>query len=213
MGRSADPAKADPLTQAADALASELQSFADLSTSLAKEPLSSQKSLERAARLLGEAIQVEDRLGSSARQLVEVIAEARTRQEGLAETLRTRALELQARTAAYQGLLGRYEFLGQIAAQVNQAVLRAASSAKSGDLAEMKAALPGLLESVEKAIGAARELVEAAQQEQFDDVGRNADSLRQQLLAARNKMSLLNGKMLMTLLGVVALAHLLPLPG
>jgi hypothetical protein len=74
-------------------------------------------------------------------------------------------------------------------------VQKAGAAAKSNEAAELKEALPGLLDSMDKAAAAAEELVETAEREEFSDVGRNADSLRQQILAARNKMSLLQKKL------------------
>jgi chromosome segregation ATPase len=193
--RARPPSQRDPLTEAAAALADELRALEGFGLSLGKEPLTSQKSLERAATLLREAADADSRLGDTARKLVEVIGQARSRQQAFAEVINQRAHEIQARALAFQALLQRYQQLGQITAQINEAVQKVAGAARAREVAELTDALPSLLAGVDQAVEAAQGLVDTAQRERFEDVARNADTLRQQLLSARNKMELVNRRL------------------
>ena len=92
-------------------------------------------------------------------------------------------------------LMERYQSLGQVAGQINTVVQQIAAQAKAGRSAEISQALPELVDSMGKAATAAEELMAMAEDQSFSEVAQQADALRQQILSARNKLSLLQQKL------------------
>ena len=165
------------LAAAAAALEAELRRFEQLAELASRMELKSQKSLERAARAAQDASEAQQRVGDRVGVLVEEIARARERQESQARKLDARAEQIQARQKSLEALLGRFAKLGNGAAEVN-ALLKDA-----GRIADAEERLVRLAE-------AAEELLRDAEREGFDDAVRQAESIRQQSLAARNKLKL-----------------------
>ena len=79
-------------------------------------------------------------------------------------------------------MLQRVAGLGQMAKEVQQA-LQAGPADMEGVLARMQ-----------KIADEAADIFRVAQEKEMEDVARQADVLRQQILAARNKVALLAGK-------------------
>jgi hypothetical protein len=59
---------------------------------------------------------------------------------------------------------------------------------------ETLATVGALLERIDLAIAKAGELTTSAKENDFDDMARNAEGLRQQLMAARNQLTLVHRK-------------------
>ena len=90
-------------------------------------------------------------------------------------------------------LLTRWRALGEAAAEVNRLVQQvAATSQKAGAEKQLGAAA---FRDIDDRLGRlaqdSEELAQAAQADAFVELGRQAESLRQQLLSARNKFRLL----------------------
>jgi hypothetical protein len=193
------------LVVAAEALEAELKRYEGLAEGLGRTPLSSQKALERSAATLKEVADCDDRLGVRARELVEAITAARERQQQQAQAVHARATELSERVEIWKELMLRYEGLSQQAAGVNAliqsslapAVQSRKASPEGGPPELGEAAIAGLEEAharLGQIAEAAEALAEGAQTKGFPDVMREADAIRQQLLAARNKLGLLRKK-------------------
>src|SRR4051812_10764120 len=90
------------LIQAAEGLDQSLKKFQHLVESVEKAPLTSQKGIERAAKMLQEIVDLEGNLESRIRELVSAVTTLREQQEGHARAAHTRALELQTRTSIFQ---------------------------------------------------------------------------------------------------------------
>jgi hypothetical protein len=189
------------LLAAAEALDAALHTYEGLSDAIGRAPLSSQKALERMAASLKEVADCDERLGARARELIEAITGARERQQAQSEAVAARARELQSRVEIWRGLMQRYEELAHEASKVN-AMIRDAVALKTEPEANEPAASTGPRPSAQDALEeayarlsrlaeGAQDLARAAQAEGFVDVTREADSVRQQLLAARNKLGLL----------------------
>jgi chromosome segregation ATPase len=185
-----------PLMQAAHALDEELQRFEELTESLEGSSFNSQKGLERAAKVLTDVSDADERLGARVRTLVEAITLVRERQQAQAERVQVRAAELQQRTEVYGDLLRRYEALGKVAGELNglmqQLASRPAPVAPADPSGELVASIQELHAPLERVVGGAEELQQAANNTGFGDLARQADSLRQQLLSARNRLNLLH---------------------
>ncbi len=184
------------LMEAATALDAALKRFQELTESLEHASLNSQKGLERAAQVLTEVTDVDQQLSDHVRLLVSAINVVRERQQAQADRVHARALELQKRTETYGDLLKRYEALGKVAGELNgliqQLAARPAPPPPADPSGELVASLQELHDPLEKVVGGAQELHEAANSTGFGDLARQADSLRQQLLAARNRLNLLH---------------------
>jgi chromosome segregation ATPase len=190
-----------PLLAAAQAFDAELERFGYLAESARRGPLGSQKALERAAETLKEIADCEEQMQARARALMAALGTAREQQEAQATLVSERAEEVRRRTTVYAQLLQQFQTLGQDAADLNNLGQRLSTKkrdagATAADMAKDPELAAGLRELSER-MGAVAEraaaLASAAQTSDFEDVSRQADSLRQQLLAARNKVVLLHG--------------------
>lgn len=193
----AEPAKPTDksLAEVADAMQQELKKFEQLAEGLQKAPVNSQKSLERCAKLLTDVAASDERLGAMVRDLVSVISSVRERQHAQADAIHKRALYIQERTEMFQKLMERYGELGKAAADLNQMAQGIQSEAKNANNAEQNGTfvqgLQTLQDSMAKLAEGAEILTNVARDQDFQDISRQADSLRQQLLATKNKVQLL----------------------
>lgn len=192
---SKDKQERSELVEAAEALDAQLRRFEHLVEVSRREPLNTQKNLERSARALKEVADCDTELGQSLQALVAAISKVRDRQQAQVEAVVTRAKEVEQRSGILQDLLTRYGQLGEVAGQLNnvaqQIVAQAREATTPDKVAELFASVGELQEAMGKAAGGAEDLVKAAGSVEFVDVEREAESLRQQLLASRNKLGLL----------------------
>ncbi|RKH55796.1 hypothetical protein [Corallococcus llansteffanensis] len=185
------------LVSAAQALDSELLRFEALAAQLQEAPLTSEKHLERASRTLKDLADLDDALRLRVGALVQAITGVRTRQQTQADAVNARAQELQRRTEVFKDLLTRYGALGQSAADLNGrmqqfAALRQQATRTPEEDVQLTEVFTSLQERMAGVADEAATLVGAADAEHFSDIARQADSLRQQLLSARNKLALLH---------------------
>lgn len=191
-----DKSPTSELVAAAEALEAQLNRFESLADQFRNAPLNSEKSLERASKLLRDVAEQDQQLNASVSALVAAVTAARDRQQTQAESVNARAQELQQRAETFKTLLERYGALGQSAAELNQRMQEfAAQRSKSQATGEQNAELIGILDALDERMGQVADEAQAvtglAEEQDFTDIGRQADSLRQQLLSARNKLSLL----------------------
>jgi hypothetical protein len=120
---------------------------------------------------------------------------ARDAQQAQAEAVRVRALDVQKRTEDYAAVMRRFETLGKDAAALNATAQGLAARKRSADEmvkdGELLAGLDELQERMTGVADGAETLAHDARAADFDDLSRKIDSLRQQILAARNKIGLL----------------------
>jgi uncharacterized protein YoxC len=184
------------LVAAAEALEAQLTRFESLAEQFRKAPLNSEKSLERASKLLRDVAEQDQQLNASVSALVAAVTATRNRQQTQAESVNARAQELQQRAETFKTLLERYGALGQSAAELNQRMQEfAAQRTKSQETGGQNTELIGILDALNERMGQVADEAQAvtglAEEQDFTDIGRQADSLRQQLLSARNKLNLL----------------------
>ena len=192
-GTSSSPAS--PLVAAAEAFSETLQRFGALADSLRKGDLDSQNNLERAAETLTEVAGCEEELQAHAQALMSALGAARDTQQAQADIVRTRALEIQARTEQYAALMRGFEALGKDAAALNASAQGLGARKRTAEEmvkdGELLAGLDELQERMTAVVGSAEKLTADAREADFDDLSRKVDSLRQQILAARNRIALL----------------------
>jgi hypothetical protein len=179
---SAPPENPD-LIAAATALQETLERLREVVERSLHGSLTTRKQIERTAAALTALGPLELEIGQQARALVGAIDRSRRLQEDLTNRAHARALELQARSAELQFLMAALEKLGQETHRVAAAFEGQTSPER---LAVGAVELDGL-------VARARELAEQAATRGFDDVRRQVESLRQQLSAARNRLTLSGG--------------------
>lgn len=190
-----DKSPSSELVVAAEALETQLKRFEALAEQLRKTPLNSEKNLERASKLLRDVAEMDQQLNGSVSALVTAVTASRDRQHAQAEAVNAYAQELQNRAETFRALLERYGALGQSAAELNQRMQEFATRRSEAQTDEQNAELVSTLDALSERMGQVAEEAQAvtryAEEQDFSDVGRQADSLRQQILSARNKLNLL----------------------
>ena len=180
------------LVAAAQAFDDELSHFGRLADPIRKAPLNSQKNLQRVARTFLEIGEAENRLGEAAQNLMAALTAARQRQEQQAQGLQARAQEFEQRSAVAADLLKQYGSIGEQAAEINALVQGMAAKKVNGTPGADETLLPALRElraRMAKVAEAAQNLTTAAREADFDDIARQVDSLRQQIVAAEGKVA------------------------
>jgi hypothetical protein len=184
-----------PLVASAEAFDATLRRFATLADGLRKGKLDSQRNLERAAEALKQVAGCEEELQVHAQALTAALGAARDAQQAQAESIRVRALEIQARGEELARLMRGFEAIGKDAAALNASAQQLASRKRTpGEMVkdgELLAGLDELQERMTAVLGAGEKLADDARRVDFEDLSRKVDSLRQQILAARNKIGLL----------------------
>ncbi|HEY7375097.1 MAG TPA: hypothetical protein VIF57_23245 [Polyangia bacterium] len=189
-----------PLVAAAEAFDGTLRRFAALTDGLRKGTLDSQRNLERAAETLKEVAGCEEELQVHAQALMTALGGARDAQQAQAEAVRVRALEIQARSEELARLMRGFEAIGKDAAALNASAQQLAARKRTADEmvkdGELLAGLDELQERMTAVLGGGEQLAAEARRADFEDLSRKIDSLRQQILAARNKINLLKEALL-----------------
>ena len=177
----AKPEKESELSQAALALDHELRRFEELAAQAAQVRLNSEKGLERATDALTRAAESQDRIRAHVQKLVAAVAASRQRQEDDAAALMERAKQISARRAEFAEVLQAMAALGQMAKEVQEHLKG------GGDVASIQ-------EKMDEIARRAAQISETAAAREMEDLARQAEVLRQQVLSARNKIGLLAKK-------------------
>ncbi|HVT07668.1 MAG TPA: hypothetical protein VHM31_00330 [Polyangia bacterium] len=190
--------ESSPLTAAAEAFDDALHRFSTLTETLRKRQLDSRHALESAAALLKEVTHCQEELQTKAQALVAALGAARDAQQAQAEFVQERAQDIQRRAQDYATLTSRFEEVGQQAAGLNTLAQNLASRRGIADRSLRDDELPALLSELDElrermgsVADQAAGLIADARNADFEELCGRADSLRQQLLAARNKIGLL----------------------
>lgn len=183
------------LTEAALTLERELGRFEELGAAARRTPIDTRKGIERAAKTTTEAAEGQERVNASLRALVEAITVARERHEANVAALQARGEEIRLRADQLGVLYERYSALGEEGRIINQLVQDAAAKQREATtpegVRELVVAIEVIEERMAKLVEGARELHQASIAASISDIAEQADSLRQQVAAARNKMGLL----------------------
>ncbi len=187
--------KVSAFATAAAALESELKRFEDIAASLARSPLNSEKAIEHAARLTRDAADAQARFAEQLHGLVALVGTANERQRAAAATINGRVSDIDARTTEHTAFGVRLGQLGEEARGINALVQEATSGGgmptSPERLAELIERLEEIVARMDGAVDRAQDVAREATAADFVDVARQADALRQQLLAARNRVGLL----------------------
>jgi len=176
------PDKPSELSEAALSLDRELRRFADLADQAGRLKLNTEKNLERATEALTRAAESQDKINAHVQQLVAAVSVTRQKQEIDAAALMKRAEEIAGRRKEFAEVLQRMAGLGLMAKEVQEAL-------KAG-----AAAVDEVQSRMQRIADEAADIGRIAQEKEMEDVARQAEGLRQQILAARNKVALLSPK-------------------
>jgi len=195
--RSGKPTETPPLVEAARAFDEALGQFGALAESVGRAALDSSEGLARAAGALNKVAACEEEMQQRAQALSAALAAARQAQEAHAREIGVRALEVQERSQTYAALLQRLEGVGHDATELNAATQKLAAANKIDRQTPPEAISPVLSQlaeldtRMEGVAAAAQALAGDARTARFGDLADKTDALRQQLLAARNRVGLL----------------------
>jgi chromosome segregation ATPase len=168
------------LVRAAQALEDELTTLEALSRSVRKIRLDTDKSIARAAKELNEALAVPERLAGGLRAMAEAMSNMQARQQAALEPLAASAVNLQERMNLLGAHMQAFAELGRAAGEVT-AKLQADGAFAPTSLVEVKAQLTKIADG-------ARSLCESTRSDDFPDVARESDALRQRILAVRRRL-------------------------
>jgi hypothetical protein len=176
------------ITVVAAALEEELQRFEQAAAATMRAQLRSQRHIDRAVTTLNEAAEAQTRVIEHIQALMVQFNEARDRCQKTADALNERAQEIEARAGESRALLDRFEALGLAAHEINDAV-------RAVDAKDAHAHLSAIEQKMTSIVDDAQALHQDAQAADLLDLAQQADGLRQQILAARNKVSLAAAKL------------------
>jgi uncharacterized coiled-coil DUF342 family protein len=184
--------KPSELIEVTVALDEELSRVEHLAESAARVPLNSRRNLEKAARITSEAAEAQNKVGVHIAKMMAALNGVRQRNEANVQALQGRSDEIQRRSDELTALLSRFDEIGKEAQQITQLaqqVTGAGPSVEVGNkLRELESRMANIAES-------ARSLWEQAAAGDWGDMARDADSLRQQVLAAKNKLGLISKRL------------------
>jgi hypothetical protein len=191
MSGSRSSRNAPPLVAAAAALDDELRAYDELAAEARRIKFDSEKSLQRGLRIVQESQERNDVVQEKLRALVAQIEQARVRQVESLNTLLEAAKTLQARAQEHDDLMARFAALGESSQRVN--ALTVELSAKRSAGASESEILQGLGEiqvHMASVVAEAEALAQRATAQGWPELARQADAVRQQVLAAKNKLAL-----------------------
>ena len=183
-----------PLKAAVQALDDELERFEALADSARRTPLTSERNLEKAAAAINQAAESQQRVHGHIQALIDAISAARVKHDKTAEELVKTRDEVQARGERFQTQLARFAALGKEAADISGFV-RQLGELKAKPNGEVVAKLAEVQERMSKVVDGATALGKEAEREHMEDLGRQCDSLKQQVQSALNKVTLLREKL------------------
>jgi transcriptional regulator NrdR family protein len=185
------PNATSPLVVAATAIDEELREYDELAREAKRVEFDGEKALTRATRILQEATTRQPRIQEKLRALVGEIQAAQARQQQSLDVLVEVSRGLATRAAEFEALMTRFAALGESAKAVNQ--LTSQLSARRNDGAPDTELLEGL-RSLEERISAvvvdAEGLARDAKQSSWPEIALQAEAIRQQVCAAKNKLAL-----------------------
>ncbi|HVW27955.1 MAG TPA: hypothetical protein VHC69_21475 [Polyangiaceae bacterium] len=168
------------LVRAGQRLEDEVARLEALSRSVRKIPLDSEKNITRAAQELKEALALPERLGGGLQALAAAMEQMQSRQQAALEPLSAHAQKIQERAVQLGTYMHAFAELGN-AAGATTALLKTEGGDRNAIVEQAQQELAKILER-------ARSLAEDARGNDFPDVAREADALRQRVATLRKRL-------------------------
>jgi chromosome segregation ATPase len=175
---------------AAAAVDEELREYDEIAREARRIELDGERGLARAARVLAASTTRQPRIHEKLQVLVAEIEAARGRQQESLDALVEVSQALESRAADFDALMKRFAAVGHAAQEVHG--LTAELSARKAAGAEENELLDGLRileERMHRVVGDADGLARDAEKNGWAEMARQADSVRQQVRAATNRLS------------------------
>jgi hypothetical protein len=183
------------LSAAVAAFEADLARYEELANDLKAITINSQKNLARATKLLEEAANFEQRLSDDVTKLVEAMQNARDRQQGSAELTLAAAKKIESRMAEHNLLMQKFAALGERARgasdPVQEVMSQAAENVEPGVLAK---GLGEVKTRMDEIVAETDAMIREAEAGDWSDIAREAESLKQKVQAARNKIAITQRK-------------------
>jgi chromosome segregation ATPase len=179
-----------PLAKAAAALEAELLEYEKFVAEVKRMNMDNEKAMHRAKDLLEHCAAGEQRMAERLQAFAAAMQDVQVRQQAcIAEAVQA-AEKIQQRIQNRSALLERFSALGDRARALNEPV--AALEAKQGDASaqDLLSTLTEVAARTEAVVAEAEALGGDAVNADWPDIAREATTLKQQLLAARNKILL-----------------------
>jgi chromosome segregation ATPase len=190
------PKKLSQFGITAVALDQELQRFQQLVDLLKRTPLESRKQLERASKAVAEATESHARIAQRMGELAATLQDVRDRNEQCVQELNQHKRALGERMNEVGALLTRVQALGEAANAISQAVQALGEEAKEeGTSAQVLGELSVLMDRMDGIVAEAQSLAATAREARMGELAGEIESLRQQIVAARNKMNLMRERL------------------
>ena len=189
--------KTDSLASAAAALEAETQAYLKTIAELERVEVTSEKTMQRARRALEQCAKHEYSHAHLLPELAKAMQALQREQQSCIDATARSAASLKDRFENRQALLQRVSALGERAREINEpiATLMQAQPEEEKPSPDMMTSLGEVLKRTEAVIAEAEELQRLAKDSSWVDLSEDADTLKQQLLSARNKVLLVQRKL------------------
>jgi hypothetical protein len=183
------------LAATAQSLESELRKIEEAVREADKVELTSDKALQKVRRLLETTSAHHLRLAELLRELVVAMQGAQGRMQESLDHAVAVSNRVAARAAERDELYARFAELGHRTRDLQEPVAVVLKAQASGAAADAVAqAVSVVIEAADVLVALAESLASDAKAGRWTDIAKEADGLRQQLLAARNKVMLLRAR-------------------
>lgn len=182
------------LTAAARALDEDLERFESLSQELLRQPVNSEKSLQRARHALEGCSEHEAKLAASLTAFAQAMQSIGERQQRCMQLVAEASERIQTRHAERSALFERVAALGAQAKAVSSPIAELTEAADTAS-PQMLASVQEVAKRLAATIEEAGEVARAAKESDWADIARDAEALQQQLQAVHNRVLLSQRKL------------------
>jgi hypothetical protein len=177
------------LCRVAENVEDELLRFEGLLDALGR-PTTTEKGLTRAGQALEECAACEARLAAHLGSFVAALQQVEKRQQACTERVARAAERLQLRHEERSALRARIAELGARARDIGEPLNAMNEASAAGDAGQLLTSMREVATRLESIIAEATAITSAAKEKDCDDIARDADVLRQQLLNVRKQVLL-----------------------
>jgi hypothetical protein len=179
-----------PLAKAAAALEAELLEYEKFVVEVKRMSLDNEKAMHRAKDLLEHCAAGEQRMAERLQAFAAAMQDVQVRQQTcIAEAVQA-AEKIQQRIQKRSALLERFSALGDRARALNEPVAALEAKQENASAQDLLTTLSEVAARTEAVVAEAEALGGDAVSDDWPDIAREATTLRQQLLSARNKILL-----------------------
>lgn len=178
-----------PLVASAQALELEVGRFEEIVVEGQRLEMTSDKTLQRARLLLESCAECEQRMAGQLQAFVTAMQEMQERQRTCMEAVVALAQRVQDRVAERNVLLDRFAALGAKAGEINAPISTVMDLPSDGPPPpQLLEALTQVIDRTDEIVNEADLVAKDARAGDWSDIAKEADTLKQQVQSARNKV-------------------------